>query len=339
MPKLPRHALALSVELVFGPCRTIDTLSQMSATPAAPFAALMPAGPGTAELDRIADTLESMHFFEPNVSRVVIVDDEPGANRDVLGAAGPLRDRTTVIANPRSRTAHWWSEGVLVGVAAGLEELLGNGPPVDWVLRLDTDALIIGPFSGSISDRFASDSRIGLVGSYLRRADGTLRDFSGPAKPLRKLRAPVSVWRRQRRVKTSLFGVARERRHVIEAAERNGYQLGQHCQGGAYALSMEAVRSIGSRGWLDCRLWRGTYVSEDVIMAVQIRSLGYLMEGMVEPGEPFAVRHVGLPGEPRALRDAGHGVVHSIKTHGNWTEQGLRDEFRALRLEQAAPDP
>lgn len=296
----------------------------------------MPAGPGEAELERIADTLESLHHFEPDVARVVIVDDEPDAHRDIAAVAGPLQGRTTVIVNPRDRSAHWWSEGVLVGLAAGFSELLHTGTPVDWVLRLDTDALIIGPFASAIEDGFERAPRVGLIGSYLHDADGTARTFEGPARPVRRLAAPVSLWRAQRTVKTALWGIGRERRDVIRAAEANGYRPGHHCQGGAYAISRDALESIDAKGWLDCRLWRGTYVSEDVIMAIQVMALGYHMLGMSSPGEPFAVRHVGLPGEPDELVRAGYGVAHSLKRHGEWTEQGLRDAFRALR---GAPDP
>jgi hypothetical protein len=291
----------------------------------------MPAGPGPAELDRIADTLESLHHFEPAVGRVIVVDDEPDAARDIVSVAGPLGGRTTVIPNPRDRSAHWWSEGVLVGIAAGLDEARTREPPVDWVLRMDTDALVIGPFADAVDAEFRADPDLALVGSYLWEADGTPRDVSGPARPLRRLRAPISLWRQQRTVKTGLVGLGRERRQIILDAEANGYQLGQHCQGGAYAMSMRAVEAVAARGWLDCHLWRDSYLPEDVIMSLQVKALGLHLLGMSDPGEPFAVRHVGLPGEPADLVAAGYGIAHSLKDHGAWTEDALRAEFRKLR--------
>jgi glycosyltransferase involved in cell wall biosynthesis len=297
------------------------------------FAVVIPAGPGPQEFGRIADTLDSLNRFEPDVARVIIVDDGAPEDPDLLAAAGPLADRTTVIRNPRSRDAHGWSEGVLVGIAAGLDEALSGSPDVDWVLRMDSDALIIGPFAATIGDRFASDRAIGMVGTYLRDADGAVRDFTRTGRPVRRLHAPISLWRSQRAIKTSLFGVGRERRRVIDAARANGYEYGQHCQGGAYAMSTNAIAAIAAEGWLDCRLWKGTFVSEDLVMAIQLEALGFRMEGMADPGEPFAVRHVGLPADPRTLRDAGYAIAHSLKSHDGVTEQELRDEFRSLRLE------
>jgi hypothetical protein len=293
-------------------------------------AVVVPAGPGTAELDRIADLADALHRYEPGVARLVVVDDEPDARRDIAAAAGPLGDRTTAIANPRDRSADWWSEGVFVGIAAGLAEVLA-GPPVDWVLRMDTDALVCGPFVEAVEARLASDPTIGLVGTFLRDANGVPIDNSGPAKPIRKLVAPVSIWKQQRTVKTSLWGIARERRDVVREAQDHGYRIGIHCQGGAYGLSMAAIAAIADRGWLDPRLWRGTYLSEDWVMAIQVFAVGLRPEGMSGPGEPFAIQHVGLPGTPEQLVADGRAVVHSLKDTDGQREADLRDAFRRLR--------
>jgi hypothetical protein len=295
------------------------------------FGVVIPAGPSPQEFGRITDVMASLHHFEPGVGRVVIVNDEHTGRDDLMEAAGPLADRTTIVENPRDPAADGWSEGVLVGIATGLAELVKSSPDLDWVLRMDSDALAIGPFDAAISERLASDPSIGLVGTYLNDPDGTPRDFSRPGVPVRRLQMPIGLWKAQRTVKTSLFGVGRERKRVIDAARRRGYVWGEHCQGGAYGLSMAAVRDVADRGWLDCELWKGSYVSEDLIMAIQILALGYRMEGMATPGEPFAVRHVGLPGTPRALHDAGYAIVHSLKGNEGLTEDEARAEFRALR--------
>ncbi len=218
-----------------------------------------------------------------------------------------------------------------MGIAAGLAELATGSPDLDWVLRMDSDALAIGPFDAAVGERFASDPSIGLVGTYLTDIDGTPRDIGQAGVPVRRLHMPVSLWKAQRTVKTSLVGTGRERKRMIDAARRHGYGWGQHCQGGAYGLSMAAVQALADAGWLDCELWKGSYVSEDLIMAIQILALGYRIEGMSSPGEPFAVRHVGLPAPPRALHDAGYAIVHSLKGNEGRSEDDVRAEFRALR--------
>jgi hypothetical protein len=296
------------------------------------FGVVIPAGPSPQEFDRIVDVMTSLHHFEPGVTRVVIVNDEHTGRDDLMAAAGPLADRTTIIENPRDPAADGWSEGVLVGIASGLQELVRSEPDLDWVLRMDSDALAIAPFDAAVSERFASDPTIGMVGTYLHDIDGTPRDFGRTGVPVRRLHMPISLWKAQRTVKTSLVGIGRQRNRVIDAARRRGgYQWGEHCQGGAYGLSMAAVRAVADEGWLDCELWKGSYVSEDLIMSIQILALGYRMEGMSSPGEPFAVRHVGLSAPPRALHDAGYAIVHSLKGNEGRSEDEVREEFRALR--------
>jgi len=292
---------------------------------------VMPAGPGGPEIERIRDTLESLHFYEPDVDRVVIVDDDWEAHRDLRSAAGPLAERTTVVPNPRPRNCDWWSDGVLIGISAGLELLLLEGS-VDWVLRMDTDALVIAPFSAQITDAFDRDPDLALAGSCDREVGGGTREVRQFARPFRKMLAPVSIWRGgEPHVRTSLVGRGRERSQLIRAAQRRGYRFGEHCQGGAYAVSMPAVRRLRARGWVDGHLWYGSRLPEDVIMAVQTCALGMHARSMSDDGEPFAVQHVGIPRDPQFLHDHGYALVHSVKSQEGWTEDELRRRFRSYR--------
>src|SRR5437879_1615800 len=118
------------------------------------WAVLLPIGPGGSEVERLADGLAALNAFEPDVERIVLVDDEPDAGRDLYRAAGVLADRVTVIANPRDGRGAGWSDGLAVGMGAGLAEIL-DGASVAWALKLDTDALVVGPFASAITDRFA----------------------------------------------------------------------------------------------------------------------------------------------------------------------------------------
>jgi hypothetical protein len=296
------------------------------------FAVVMPVGPGELELERVTDTLVSLHHFEPGVGRVILVDDAETPRPDALrDTAGALVDRTTVRRNPRDRSTEGWSEGVMMGTATGLDEVVRGTPGVEWALKLDSDAVVIGRFADAIGARFASDPGLGLLGRGYLAADGSDDDITMSGRPIRRLHQPVSVWKAQRRMRTTLFGVGRQRRAVIDAACANGYLYGQHCQGGAYAMPIDTIRAVAARGWLDGRLWTRTAVAEDVVMGVQVAALGRRMADMSGPGEPFAVRHVGLPGNPRELVAAGHAIAHSVKAHGSWTEDALRDEFRTLR--------
>jgi hypothetical protein len=306
---------------------------------AGPWGVVVPVGPGAHEVDRVVDLLDALATYEPGVSRVVLVDDAPDLGRDLAPSAGSLEPRTTVVVTDRRRDVQGWSEGVLIATSTGLAELVSaTAPsPVDWALRLDTDSMVIGPFAERVGTRFAGDPRLGMVGAHEHLADGSVRAVGGWGTAMRRFRLPLSVWRRpQPQFRTALIGVGRERKAVIDEALGRGYRVGEHCQGGGFAITTAAARAMAERGWLDGHLWHRTGIAEDVAISVQVRAVGYTLSDMVGPGEPFAVQHEGLGGEPAELVDAGYGVVHSIKTFGHHTEDGLRAEFRRLRSSESA---
>ena len=299
---------------------------------------LFAVGPGELEVERLADTVESLHAYEPSVDLVVLVDDEPEADRDLRAASGFLSDRTVVRINPRSRDLDGWSDGLAVGLATGFKHFNAESE-VEWVLKMDTDALVIGPFAKAISERFSTDPTIGMVGTHDRRRDGTPRTCLPCANHMRKLVAPISIWRPPHGpIRSSLVGRGRQRRVVVEAALTNGYKFGEHCQGGAYAVASRALRAIENHGWFDTDMWFGTRTAEDMVLSTEVLACGYGLAGMVGPGEPFAISHVGLDGEPQTLHDEGCGLIHSVKTHGEWTERQLRELFRGYRAEHAESD-
>ena len=294
------------------------------------WAVIVPVGPAAVETERLHDLFDALQTYEPGVGSVVLVDDAADQDRDLLATAGPLRGRTTVIVNPRGPDLEGWSDGLVVGIKAALELLLTGGD-VDWVLKMDTDALVIGEFASAITERFATDPTLGLVGSHDLRCDGTPHPNGWP-RTIRKHQHWISVWRPPNRLfRTSFTGIERARREFVRDARKLGYRPGEHCQGGAYAVSMRAVREIKERGWFDAGLWMGTQTAEDVVMGAEVRAAGFGIAGMVAPGEPFAVRYIGIEDAPDVLVAAGHGLVHSLKSHGDWTEAELRDAFRRIR--------
>lgn len=301
------------------------------------WAVVVLVGPGELEAPRVADLFDSLAVHEPDVGAVVIVDDGADLRRDLLGLAGELADRTKVVALPKvtyagsepERLKRAWSDGVLRATLAGLRATLDDSS-IDWVLRLDTDSLLIGRFAESISKVLGDD--VGIVGTLDRFPDGSPRDFSGWGKAIRKFCMPLSVWRIPRlSLRSSLVGRGRERCRIVRSALGHGYRWGEHCQGGGFAISKPAIELIRREGWLDHSLWAGSGVGEDVIVSLLVRAVGLGARGMVDPGEPFAVQHVGLPGTPEQLVAAGYGVAHSLKSVGDVSEDDLRERFRALR--------
>jgi hypothetical protein len=310
----------------------------MTAMPAT-GAVLIPIGPGPREVERTADLLDALWSHEPTITEVVLVDDAPGLPariRNLLAAVGPPAGcRVTVVPNPRNgRGSGLWG-GLCVGVLAGLR-FIQSDTDAAFAVKLDTDALVIGPFASAIRKEFAEHPDVAVVGSYDRRCDGTPRDFAPSAPTTRELTRLVRVKMRPpsrgRYVQQTLWGDGARVRRRIQAAVAQGLSFGEHCQGGAYAVSRRLLeRMREARCFDEWPGWLHTAAGEDAMMAVYARALGMSLRGMVDDGQPFAVFHQGLAGTCAWLAESGYALIHSVKNDARATEAEIRAFFRARR--------
>jgi glycosyltransferase involved in cell wall biosynthesis len=128
------------------------------------FAALIFVGPGDPDAKRLKRLLESLLRYEPTVQTIVIIDDRSGQNFEAIVPAAAT-DRTVILPNPRNGRGYWWQGGLCVGLTEGLR-WIGENRTVKFVVRLDTDALVISPFASRVSDAFDADPKIGLLGTW-----------------------------------------------------------------------------------------------------------------------------------------------------------------------------
>lgn len=294
-------------------------------------AVLIPVGPGKAEIDRLADTLASLFHHEPAVSHVVLVDDAWPARE--LETLNPCPDgcRMVSVVNPRKGRGDGWSGGLTVGIQAGLRWIALHAD-CDIVLKLDTDALVIGPFVERIGRDFREHAGACMLG-YVS-ADRCV------APALRKLQRPLTVWRRtfspRPRLQCLLFRQDRHRRRLIRDAVRNGYPLGSYCQGGAYALQAGALASMLRRGALDHPLlWVWTPCGEDVVSTLSVYASGGKAVSLEGPGQAIRTWHRSLPDTPDRLVAQNAAVIHSVKNQEGATEADIRSYFRARRKARA----
>jgi hypothetical protein len=118
----------------------------------------------------------------------------------------------------------------------------------------------------------------------------------------------------------------------VRGAGRHGYRLGEHCLGGAYAVSAPAARALAGAGVLeDPLITVGTELGEDVVLGLLVRAAGFGLTSLVDLGDPFALRHEGLPAPPAQLVAQGYAIVHSVKFADPGHERRVRAEFAALR--------
>jgi hypothetical protein len=209
----------------------------------------------------------------------------------------------------------------------------------DFAVKLDTDALVIAPFAEKVTSAFAAQPGTFLFGSSTRtpnRVYDLPEDFcTGPA--LQKLQRPLTIWRRTcwpwPRLQCAFFGRDRRRRSLINAAVRNGYRLGLHCQGGAYAVSRRALAALSEGGvFEDPMLWIWTPCSEDIAMTVSAYACGGVAGDLNYDGQPFGTLSHGLPDTPVRLVERGYSIVHSVKDFEDAKENETREFFRRRRV-------
>ncbi|HEY0792711.1 MAG TPA: hypothetical protein VGD78_16735 [Chthoniobacterales bacterium] len=306
-----------------------------------PFAVVLLIGPNPVEIERARDLAEALEAFEGGRFNLVLVDDDLKGRPLIQRIAPGLGSRVTMLPNPRRGRGSGWGSGAAAGVLAGLRRVVASSE-VSFVLKLDTDSLVIGACANRIRAKFAATPGAGILGAY-QFSPARMKDrTSTPA--LEKLLRQFSVWRRTPAggpaLQLAFWGRYGRIRNVLRRALLNGYRLGEHCSGGGYAVSAECLQALHREGYLDDpTLWLQAPLGEDAIVALLAAAAGYGLEPFDQAGDVFAVRHLGLPDAPDRLVAQGRSVIHSVKDHGDRREADIRTFFKSRRPPRGGGSP
>ena len=281
----------------------------------------------------------SVLAYEPETPLVLFIDDGGKDRRLDEKFRATATCRLVNIFNTRNGHGIGETSGLSAGMLLAIAWLHANAD-CGFVMKLDTDALIIAPFAEKILRTLAARPDVGMVGLYNRMCDGSVRDQTSFRKMLGKLASPFAVWRNPPGwgyLTVHLWGRGATIRRQITEAIRAGYRPAEFILGGAYAFTGEAVRRFAKHGFLDDpHLWLGTHFSEDVVLSMYVCATGLRLHGMTADGEPFAVQHYGLPDTPERLVERGYSVIHSVKSDARFSEAAIREFYRKRREAQAA---
>ena len=284
-----------------------------------PAAALVPAGPGRAEHDRVLDLLDALEAHEPGLREIVIVDDDRRPR-----SAWPVN--VDVIANPRKGRGIGTLGGTVAGTLAGLARVHRVAPGA-WVLRLDADALVIGPVVARVEAAWRPGD--GILGSCSRTCNGEPRDVRRWSGEVRRHARPVWAWRRPPRRPWYVRPADPSVRAVLLEARAAGYAAGEHCLAAGCAVSAALVSALSARGWLARpERWLGARLGDDIVLGAMSRACGLALR---DCHAIFGVKHVGLADAPPRLLERGFAVVHSTKNDPALDEASIRSFFAAAR--------
>ena len=300
------------------------------------FAVVVPIGPGQKELDRVDDLLDSIRHYEPQTPWLIFIDDDQEARQLAKKFRLPVNCTAVSILNPRRGRGRGDRDGLCIANLVALS-WLNEHTNVRFAIKMDSDALVIAPFAQKLQLAFEASSGVGIIGSgYMLTCNQEPRNFAKDGYSMRKLRSPIAIWREPltpgQHIQISLWGRLKTvRSHVLTAIE-NGYHPGEHCQGGAYAMSAQFIRLMAIRGYLqDPLLWRGIPCCEDVMMGMYARAVGLYLKDFNDTNQVFGIQHTGLPYTPEQLLDRGYSLIHSIKNDPNFSEEQIREFYRNLR--------
>jgi len=270
----------------------------------------------------VADTLESVDRYSVAGRRLLLLDNSGrGTAREFAD-----RPRTEVLVTP------WRGSGgaLYMSLSAGFHAALRE--PFDVLLRLDTDALVIGSgYEAHAARYFAQHPRTACLGSYRTGYDGSARSFAPPRRQFRR------------------YFVRRAVRHPMDAvrvgflvgrAFRHGYELGESVLGGACLYSHWGVSALSRAGLLGDQALARTDLEEDHIFALALRSLGFEFAGFGSRDDdlPMGVKWIGLPASPEELISKRKAIIHSTRKWNDLDEVAIREVFaRHRRTTGTAP--
>lgn len=282
------------------------------------FVVAIPVGPSEQEAERARDLIVSLRAHEPRARRIVLVDDSLEPREWPVGVA--------VIPNPRAGRGIGTLGGTCTATLAALAWAHENAPGA-WVLRLDSDALVIGPFANAVDGAWRQGD--GVLGSCRQTPNGEPRDLGPWARTVRKHRRRVWLWLKPpRRLRYLQRSIPVVRRAVRDAIVRQ-YEPGEHCIAAGCAISAELIQRAAEQSWLDDpRAWLNTRLGDDIMLGIMARALWLDLRDF---HAVFGVKHVGLADTPEGLAERGFAVIHSVKNDPRFAEEEVRAFFAARR--------
>jgi hypothetical protein len=307
-------------------------------------AVYIPVGPSPLDLIRVVDLIDSLVVYEPCVKLIALVDHGPKA-RDFSQIIASHRIPITVLRHhAQIDNGTWLGAGCVTNFVA--LAFITSQLTVDFVLKLDTDALIIDSFADQISQAFRNNEDWGMAGSVGETCNKALRTRRFDDEALRSVERALVMAGRIQSNPASLQNADIVTWNLFTEAQRQAFQSvcddfgkalqhgyrGAHCQGGAYAISWALTQRLRTEGFLDEPLrWLYIPMGEDRVMGVCCAALQMTLGDLSCTGEPFGVQNKGLPYIPEELIQRGNSIVHSLRNNPFANEETLRSFFRQRR--------
>lgn len=285
---------------------------------------LIPVGPRS-NPDYVNDTIESVaHYMDMREVRILLLDDSRSglAKKCIPHRLGLVIMEAASISGlkPREMNVHG---SLFVKQMFALQEI---NRQFDWgcLLRLDDDALIIGPkpYEDAL-DFFEANRDVGLLGAYLYRGDGTSKE----AAMAEKGKAVIKQLLSRVALKNPMMPLVLTK--LLVSSKRIGYRLGDMCTGGSFFLSGVAYKRIASTGSNHFRHLQSSFLTDDLLFAIHTAAAGFKFSDF---DETMAINWRGLPMPLDDLVSRKKKIVHPVKDPDDPEhEKSVRAYFQRIR--------
>ena len=301
---------------------------------------LVAVGPKPEDIVRLRLLLSSVMRHEPALKHLVLLDDYDECRDLPKHLHLPRACDLTCLASRRVTDIFREYGGLFVGLLGAMEWVAAQYPEA-IVVKLDTDALVIRPFTEKLLIAFQVNPECGVagvVGRTCNRAETTYGLESQLQSPLHEIR---QLWNAQRcgnneppmqTVNPDLCPSWRPQfttiNNAILVAEENGYDRLRYCQGGAYAVSPRFLGRMEHLGYFSgLHEWSHFPVGEDVILGMYVYASGMKLLDLSSKDQIFGVRWQGLPFDPEVLLQDRYSIIHSLRGNPRYPEMTLYSFF------------
>lgn len=287
---------------------------------------VIPAGPDVNKAFLI-DTLNSIRYYVRSSHKIILADDsQKGIGYDIQKLFPDIHVMP-------SRRNYGKVAGLYINLSRAYKYALQE---YDYtaILKMDDDALITGvePEAAALK-LFRENPEAGMAGRHITRqystdSLGNVHDNYWPRKQLLK---DACSWKIIRRPVANLA-----LRKIFLRAVRNGYEIGENIQGGAYFISKRCLEKLDEEGCLPKPALKNANFGEDLMFSMLVRSVRFQLVDLSGKDLPFGIAWRGLPASPDVLLKSNKKIIHSTRFWDKMSEKEIRTYFQQHR--QAATE-
>lgn len=274
--------------------------------------------------ENIEDTIGSFIHYTKSTYKIILADDSQ------IGTGWGIQKKFPDIDVVKMPASFGKLCGLYVTLSLAFQHALSNFH-FKALLRMDTDALIIGPDPELDAIRlFQTDRKAGIAGQYMFDYDGQPRNIEWPRQRIingtrtwKFIRRPFANW---------------ALRKLYRRALSNGYVTGENVFGGAYFMSEACLHTLHEAGLLPDYKLRTLNLEEDHLFGLLVKACGFNLADLSTEHKPFGCAWKGLPAAPEQLCKDDKKIVHSTRFWENMKEEEIRTYFRQKRDASGYPD-